>query len=89
MTLMKEWDKLAQQYNANQKMAQDFWTDYYMKEKAVYEQLLTQPVEAHTGTVAELAEKFGTTKHNVECNVLRGDNGRISGRRFIRVLNDG
>ena len=37
----------------------------------------------------ELAEKFGTTKHNVECNVLRGDNGRISGRRFIRVLNDG
>ena len=59
MTLMKEWDKLAQQYNANQKMAQDFWTDYYMKEKAVYEQLLTPPVEAHTGTVAELAEKFG------------------------------
>ena len=37
----------------------------------------------------ELAEKFDTTKHNVECNVLRGDNGRISGRRFIRVLNDG
>ena len=40
-------------------------------------------------TAKELAEKFGTTKHNVECNVLRGDNGKISGRRFIRVLNDG
>lgn len=33
----------------------------------------------------ELAEKFDTTKHNVECNVCRGDNGRMSGRRFLKV----
>ena len=59
MTLMKRWDKLAQQYSGNPKMQQNFWTDYYMKEKAVYEQLLTPPIEVHTGTVQELADKFG------------------------------
>lgn len=36
-------------------------------------------------TARELAEKFGTTKHNVECNVDRGDNGRCSGRKFIKI----
>lgn len=30
-----------------------------MKEKSVYEQLLTEPVEVVTGTVKELAEKYG------------------------------
>lgn len=36
-------------------------------------------------TARELAEKFDTTKHNVECNVYRGDNGRVSGRMFLKV----
>ena len=33
----------------------------------------------------ELAEKFDTTKHNIECNVDRGDNGRCSGRKFMKI----
>lgn len=33
----------------------------------------------------ELAEKFDTTGHNVECNVARGDNGRCSGRKFMKI----
>ena len=36
-------------------------------------------------TARELASKFDTTKHNVECNVLRGDNGRCSGRKFLKI----
>ena len=36
----------------------------------------------------ELAEKFGTTKHNVECLVYHGRGGRISGRRFLKVLKE-
>ena len=59
MSLMKDWDELAAKYNTNQQVAQKFWTDYYMKEKAVYEQILTAPVQSYEGTVAELAEKFG------------------------------
>lgn len=59
MSLMEDWEVLAGQYDKNQQMAQKFWTDYYMQEKAVYEKILTEPVEVHKGTVAELAEKFG------------------------------
>lgn len=36
----------------------------------------------------ELAEKFGTTKHNVECLVYRDRGGLISGRKFLKVLKD-
>ena len=37
----------------------------------------------------ELAEKFGTTKHNVETFVCKQSNGRINGFKYIKVLNDG
>ena len=59
MSLMKDWEELAGRINENQQMAQKFWTDYYMQEKAVYEAMLTEPVEAVKGTVSELAEKYG------------------------------
>ena len=57
MSLMEDWEVLANQYNTDQATAQKFWTDYYMQEKAVYEKMLTEPVEVEKGTVAELAEK--------------------------------
>ena len=59
MSLMEDWEVLANQYNTDQATAQKFWTDYYMQEKAVYEKMLTEPVEVEKGTVAELAEKYG------------------------------
>ena len=58
MSLMEDWEVLANQYNTDQATAQKFWTDYYMQEKAVYEKMLTEPVEVEKGTVAELAEKY-------------------------------
>ena len=33
----------------------------------------------------ELAEKFGTTKHNVEVSAFFSNNGSISGRKFMKV----
>ena len=59
MSLMEDWEVLANQYNTDQATAQKFWTDYSMQEKAVYEKMLTEPVEDEKGTVAELAEKYG------------------------------
>ena len=43
------------------KAQQKFWTDYYLIEKGIYEKMLTEPVEAVTGTVKELADKYETT----------------------------
>ena len=39
-------------------------------------------------TARELAEKFGTTKHNVESSAFYGHGGSISGRRFLKVLKE-
>ena len=36
-------------------------------------------------TAKELAEKFDTTKHNVESTAFYGNSGAISGRRFMKV----
>ena len=34
MSLMEDWEVLANQYNTDQATAQKFWTDYYMQEKS-------------------------------------------------------
>ena len=36
----------------------------------------------------ELAEKFNTNKHTLECNAYRGYNGRILGYKYVKVRND-
>jgi hypothetical protein len=36
----------------------------------------------------ELAEKFGTTKHNVESSTFYSTNGSMTGRRFLKVLKE-
>ena len=36
----------------------------------------------------ELAEKFNMNPHTLECNAWYGHNGRISGRKFVKVLKD-
>ena len=38
---------------------QRFWANYFNIEKGIYEQLLSNPDEVVTGTVKELAEKYG------------------------------
>ena len=48
MSILEEKGKMEQ-----------FWQDYFQKEKAIYEQLLADPDTAVTGTVKELAEKYG------------------------------
>lgn len=36
-------------------------------------------------TARELAEKCGTTKHNVETFVSKESNGRIKGTKYVKV----
>lgn len=39
---------------------QKLWADYFEVEKGIYQKLLADPDTVVTGTVAELAEKYGT-----------------------------
>ncbi len=58
MALLQEWQKIAYDENKDQGELQRFWQRYFLLEKGVYEQLLTNPDEAVEGTVKELAEKY-------------------------------
>ncbi len=58
MGLLQEWQAVAYNGKANQQELQKFWSRYFLLEKSVYEQLLSNPDEVVEGTVKELAEKY-------------------------------
>lgn len=59
MALLKKWRDMAYSETANKGDLQRFWADYFQKEKDIYVELLKNPDEGVTGTVKELAEKYG------------------------------
>lgn len=58
MGLLKQWRDVAYSQQADKGKLQKFWANYFMIEKGIYEQLLTNPDEVVRGTVKELAEKY-------------------------------
>ncbi len=59
MALLDTWRNLAYQTEMDQKTANEFWGSYFTQEKAIYEQILSDPDTVVTGTVKELADKYG------------------------------
>ena len=58
MTLLEQWRKTAYDQETDKKQLQQFWADYFEKEKGIYAQLLEDPDREVKGTVKELAEKY-------------------------------
>ena len=58
MALLQDWRDVAYSQETDKKQLQKFWSDYFLTEKGIYEQLLANPDEAVSGTVKELAEKY-------------------------------
>ena len=58
-TILEQWRTIAYDQQADRNKLQRFWANYFNIEKGIYEQLLTNPDEVVTGTVKELAEKYG------------------------------
>ena len=59
MTILEQWRSVAYNQNADKNKLQRFWATYFNIEKNIYEQLLENPDEVVSGTVKELAEKYG------------------------------
>lgn len=59
MALLDKWRKIAYSETANKQELQKLWTVYFQKERDIYALLLENPEEVVTGTVKELAEKYG------------------------------
>ena len=58
-TLLEQWRNIAYDQSASNAQMQNFWGSYFVIEKEIYEQLLSNPDEEVKGTVKELAEKYG------------------------------
>ncbi len=57
--LLDQWRDIAYNESADRGQLQRFWGSYFQIEKEIYEQLLSNPDEEVTGTVKELADKYG------------------------------
>ena len=59
MALLEQWRKMAYSETADKNMLTELWRKYFEDEKGIYEKLLANPDEKVTGTVKELADKYG------------------------------
>jgi len=58
---MEQWRAQAYDAGADKKELNRFWDEYLEQEKTIYASLLEHPDEVVTGTVSELAEKYGVS----------------------------
>lgn len=59
MTLLETWRNMAYSQELTKKQSEDLWADYFVKEKKIYEEILSEPDTVVRGTVKDLAEKYG------------------------------
>lgn len=59
MGLLQEWREYAYGVELNSKEGKAIWDKYFEQEKAIYQQLLVAPEKVVSGTVQELADKYG------------------------------
>ena len=59
MGLLQEWREYACGVELNSKEGKAIWDKYFEQEKAIYQQLLAAPEKVVSGTVQELADKYG------------------------------
>ena len=59
MGLLQEWREYAYGVELNSKEGKAIWDKYFEQEKAIYQQLLASPEKVVSGTVQELADKYG------------------------------
>ena len=61
MALLEQWRKIAYNETADRNTLQQIWAAYFQEEKDIYAKLLKNPDEVVSGTVKELADKFGVS----------------------------
>ena len=61
MSLLKEWRDHAYGLDDRTPEGKEFWLNYFQKEKAIYEEILSTPKEVVNGPLKDLAEQFDMT----------------------------
>ncbi len=87
MSLLDDWRNEAYNTNNTRENLQKMWNEYFFLEKGVYEQLLKEPDTVVTGTVKELAGKYGLSiKHMVA--FLDGINDSLKEANPIETMDE-
>lgn len=60
MSLLENWRVKAYGNGTSDKEKEELWKAYFQTEKGIYEKLLADVTAVESGTVAGLAEKYGT-----------------------------
>lgn len=60
MGLLQTWRETAYSQNMSKQENEKLWQAYFVIEKGIYEQILSNPDEVVRGSVKELAEKYNT-----------------------------
>jgi hypothetical protein len=58
MALLQDWQSIAYNKETDKNKLRNFWQNYFMIEKGIYQKLLANPEEVVRGTVKELADKY-------------------------------
>lgn len=87
MALLKQWRDMAYSETANKGDLQRLWQAYFLKEKDIYAQLLKNPDEVVTGTVQELADKYGVDLMTMT-GFLDGINDSLKEKNPIEDMED-
>ncbi len=61
MALLEQWRKIAYNETTDKNTLQQIWSKYFQEEKEIYASLLKNPDEVVSGTVKELADRYGVS----------------------------
>ena len=86
-SLLGQWRAKAYDQKADKGTLTRLWQDYFATEKGIYEQLLENPDEVVTGSVKELAEKYGTTLEKM-VGFLDGINDSLIEKNPIETMDE-
>lgn len=86
-TLLGQWRAKAYNQNADKRWLEKFWSEYFEIEKNIYKQLLAAPDEAVTGSVKELAEKYGISVETMT-GFLDGINDSLKEKNPIETMDE-
>ncbi|MBQ9766183.1 MAG: SEC-C domain-containing protein [Lachnospiraceae bacterium] len=87
MTLLENWRELAYSNEENEQESTKFWSNYFLIEQGIYEKILANPDEVVTGTIGELAEKYGC-EFNIMVGFLDGINDSLVNPNPIETMDE-
>ena len=87
MALLEQWREVAYNENMDRNKLQSLWNAYFKEERNIYAQLLKNPDEVVSGTVKELAEKYGVSVMSMT-GFLDGINDSLKEKNPIETMEE-